>query len=234
MKMYAALTGPDMPEVNRDIKATNVMPAVKGVEMRYDLIAKPNTEFVLTMSDKPVLFTNMWKSEGGKFEGSFEEWKTILMQALAITPRPAAISVGKDYYRRFGEEVYDKKTFPDDVDIIWTAHMWDGMPSLDSLKLLYHIAINCKPKPDIVKVAAKANSYPDALTMLNFIDWAQREKGDKVIGLPMGPYGVWVRAVGCSFGNALTFAALSPEKTSGPGQPTVAGLEACVKELSLE
>jgi 3-dehydroquinate dehydratase type I len=234
MKIYAPLTGPEMPDVHRDILRANDMHAVDGVEFRYDLVKNPNTEVVLTMSEKPVLFTNMCELEGGKFAKNFDDWKIILQQALAVTPRPVAISVGMDYYQRFGEEVYGREKFPEDVEIIWTAHKWDRMPDLDSLKRLYRAAKRCTPKPDVVKIAAKANSYQDALTMLQFVDWAYRKKKDRVIGLPMGPYGVWVRAVGCSFGNALTFAALSPEKVSGPGQPTVEGLEKCVAELSLE
>ena len=47
----------------------------------------------------------------------------------------------------------------------------------------------------------------------------------------MGRYGGWVRAMCCFLGAELTFAALSDDKTSAGGQPTVAGLETALKEM---
>lgn len=114
----------------------------------------------------------------------------------------------------------------DDISYILSHHWWDKSPSMNSLAWTFE-----EPDPlysDVVKIAAMAKTPGDAKIMFEFLDrpllhqnYMGREDQRKRILLPMGRYGVWMRVIGCDYGNLLTFAALSPAKVSGPGQPTI-------------
>jgi 3-dehydroquinate dehydratase/shikimate dehydrogenase len=70
---------------------------------------------------------------------------------------------------------------------------------------------------DIVKIATRANSPDDCSRMLDIIALSEKP----TIGICMGPLGVGTRVLGPLFGGYLTFASLSNEKASAPGQLTV-------------
>ena len=232
IKIVVPIVGPDMPTARADIETANGMPSVYGVEIRYDLIKNPNLAELMETPKGQVMFTNMRISEGkgGHFDGTLKEWGGIARAALEF--KPAYLSIGANHY----DEVFSREgtlrgvAFPEETAKVWAYHDFKETPHFGQLKGLYDKCRGSYPKPDIVKVAVEANSFPDALKVLNFVDYVA-EQGDNVIGLPMGRYGGWVRAMCCFLGAELTFAALSDDKTSAGGQPTVAGLETALKEM---
>lgn len=220
MKILVPITGPDMETAKKDVEKANTM-NIYGIEVRYDLIKDPAVYELLRGFSKPVVFTNMRKLEGGKFEGSDKEWIDIFSDVVDISHY---ISVGKDYYHLInGIETRD-------AEIIASYHNSQGTPH--NLEDIYNGLRGLEPEPDIVKLATKANSYSDALRILNLIHKAQLER-QKIVGLPMGPYGTWVRFVGPKFGSEFTFAALDKSKISGLGQPLVDQLYEGVEILQL-
>jgi 3-dehydroquinate dehydratase type I len=233
MKIFVPATGPDMPTALKDIEKANGMKHVYGIEERYDMIKDPNLELLMTLAGKPVIFTNMMEKEGGRFKGDRKEWNAVCRQALKF--EPFAVSVGSDYYAQFLVDVYEgdphsRWSFPAKTNVIWTYHNFKETP--EDLAQIYEEGANANPTPYIVKLATRANSYSDALRMMELVD-SVRKKGKRIIGLPMGEFGVWARVVGCALGNELTFAALSPEKVSGPGQPTVEELVAAAANMQI-
>ena len=246
IKIVAPIVGPDMDTAMADIEAANEMPSVYGVEIRYDMIKNPNLADLMTAPKGKVMFTNMRTSEGkgGHFDGNHQEWGEIAKQALEF--KPAYLSIGANYYdgvfrgerltgTAFPDEVFvdgplKGVAFPEETAKIWAYHDFEETPHFGQLRNLYDQCRDSHPQPDIVKVAVKANSFREALKILNFVDYVA-EQGKKVIGLPMGRYGGWVRAMCCFLGAELTFAALSEDKTSADGQPTVSGLETALKEM---
>ena len=84
--------------------------------------------------------------------------------------------------------------------------------------------------PDIVKIATKARNHSDNLRMLNLIVGADRD----IIGICTGQEGRITRVYGPALGGYLTFASLSEEKSSDPGQLTVGELRQAWQLLKLE
>ena len=72
-----------------------------------------------------------------------------------------------------------------------------------------------KLNPDIIKIAAKANSIDDNITIFNLIDKAKKEN-KKIIALCMGEMGQISRILGPLMGSYLTFA--KQGNGSAPGQ----------------
>lgn len=80
-----------------------------------------------------------------------------------------------------------------------------------------------KLRPDIMKIATTANIFFDSLRMLSLVSQTAK-KNQPIIGLCMGRLGQITRSSGHLFGNYLTYAALSPNDATAPGQLTLAKL----------
>ena len=72
----------------------------------------------------------------------------------------------------------------------------------------------------MVKIATTARDVSDARRVLALLEGRQ----GPTIALAMGERGVATRILAPKFGGFLTFGALSPERQSAPGQPTIAEL----------
>jgi 3-dehydroquinate dehydratase/shikimate dehydrogenase len=70
---------------------------------------------------------------------------------------------------------------------------------------------------DIAKVATFANDISDCARVLQLL----RSQKGPTIALCMGEKGQIVRLLASKYRGYLTFAAMSPERASAPGQPTV-------------
>jgi 3-dehydroquinate dehydratase-1 len=67
-------------------------------------------------------------------------------------------------------------------------------------------------RADIVKIAAKANSFDDVMTMLAF---THHHRGDRLITMSLGPWGTLSRLVLPAAGSLYTYTFLNKPTASG-------------------
>ena len=79
-------------------------------------------------------------------------------------------------------------------------------------------------KADIVKIAAKANSFDDVMAMLNF---TYRHRKDNLITMSLGPWGALSRLILPAVGSQYTYTFL--HKPTAPGPVDVVTLKSHLK-----
>jgi 3-dehydroquinate dehydratase/shikimate dehydrogenase len=105
--------------------------------------------------------------------------------------------------------------------IIVSTHNYECTPSDEVLDDLFR---KCKTVgADIVKIATMATSILDATRLLKLMNQRWTSQG-AVIALAMGEAGQITRVLAGKYGGFLTFGALSADRASAPGQPTLAAL----------
>ena len=157
---------------------------------------------------------NRIKAEGGKFEGSEDERVSYLQEAVELGAE--YIDIEKDY-------VYNLGMDRDKTKLIVSSHNFEKTPNNLHLNLLYDEIV--KKGADIVKIATKANNYEDSLRMLSFLLESSKNQKQEMIGICMGKEGIMTRVYGPMFGSYLTFACLSEEQASAPGQISITELK---------
>lgn len=83
--------------------------------------------------------------------------------------------------------------------------------------------------PDIIKLAAKTNTFSDTLLLLDLLDNLQ-QKGQKAIVIGMGRAGRLTRAAGHLLGNYIMYAPSGSTKTTAPGQIPIEELNKILKD----
>ena len=105
--------------------------------------------------------------------------------------------------------------------VIVSSHYLQGMPrDLESI-----LKKSLSVKADIVKIAARANSFDDVMTMLNF---THRHRKHPLITMSLGPLGVLSRLVFLAAGSRYTYTFLNKPIAFG-GQVDVAALKSHLK-----
>ena len=104
--------------------------------------------------------------------------------------------------------------------VIVSSHYLQGMPR--DLESIFKKSLNAKG--DIVKIAAKANSFDDVMTMMNF---THRHRKQNIITMSLGPWGVLSRLVLPAAGSRYTYTFLN--KPTASGQVDVATLKSHLK-----
>lgn len=113
------------------------------------------------------------------------------------------------------------KAASNETKIIVSTHNYECTPSDEELDDLFR---KCKSVgADIVKIATTATTIVDATRLLKLMSQQWTSQGP-VIALAMGEAGQITRVLAGKYGGFLTFGALSPERASAPGQPTLAAL----------
>ncbi|MGE0832616.1 MAG: shikimate dehydrogenase [Simkaniaceae bacterium] len=180
----------------------------EGIEFRIDLFEKKDPTHVgklLHLSKVPVIFTLRRKDQGGEFRGNEREREGALLELLKLKPT----YVDLEYDVSFRDQI------PQDVKVIASYHNFEKTP--EDLSTLYKNmqALNAT----IYKLATHAQSSLDALRMLLFVN----EHAD-VAGMCMGEKGMITRILAPIVGNALTYAPLSKEGGTAPGQVSLPNL----------
>ena len=175
----------------------------KMVELRLDYVAgRVNIRRLLAERHEgcQVIITCRRKEDGGKWGGSEEARMLLLREAIAE---------GVDYVDleedvaaqipRFGRtkriiSYHNFRKTPDDLRELHT-----GMEGLD---------------PDVVKIAAMANSPHDNVRMLEMMQQSERP----TVGMCMGDIGTPSRILAGKFGAPFSYATFHHERTLAPGQ----------------
>jgi 3-dehydroquinate dehydratase I len=204
---------------------TPVLDLVDMVEIRLDALTDPRIESYITALAKPVLVTNRPTWEGGAFRGSEEERLALLCRGLEAGARYVDIELlaAPDLRARVQQKA--KKL---GAQVIISNHDFQGTPSTEHLRTTLQQMINSGA--DIGKIVTTAASPEDALRILSLQEAAMAARFP-LSAFAMGAHGAISRLATLHLGGFMTYAALSPEQATAPGQITIQNLHALLSLL---
>ncbi len=218
------------------ICATLVEPTIEGmvaaanttdadlVEVRLDYLKELNRFDDLAAIEKPIIVSCPPKNEGGVFEGTEEGRSRLLLKAL---PPADYITVEMRMEEAVRETlIADAKK--QRTKIIISFHDFDQTPSLEELSAI--VDEQRVMGADVAKVACKAKTSDDAVTMLRLL--AVKKDGGPIIAIAMGDHGVLTRSLGPALGACLTYAAVDGAHVAAPGQSSVAAMKTKLEALT--
>jgi 3-dehydroquinate dehydratase/shikimate dehydrogenase len=158
------------------------------VELRLDSVRDPDVAGALAGRRQPAIVTCRARWEGGHFDGSEEERRRLLTEAL---------DQGAEY-----------------VDVEWRAGFDDLIARFQGRRIVLSVHEFTKMPDDlgdraramratgaeVVKIAARANRLSDCLSLLDV------EPGGKSVLIAMGEAGLSTRVLAGRFGSAWTYA----------------------------
>jgi len=165
------------------------------VELRVDGVADLDVAAVLAGRRWPVIFTCRARWEGGRFDGSEEERRAILEQALALD----AEFVDIEWRAQFDDLVRRNP-----ARVIVSSHDFDGVPR----DILERARAMRSTGAGMIKVAVAPQRLSETLPLIAI----GREGNAIVIG--MGDAGVVTRLLPSRFGSLWTYAG----QAAAPGQ----------------
>jgi 3-dehydroquinate dehydratase-1 len=174
------------------------------VELRIDSILNADLSKLIQYQTIPKIVTDL------AGERSDEERITNLKKAISLCPD--YIDINFDF--QLGETARDELiSLAKDqrIRVICSFHDYDRTPTESTM-----LSIISQMKAigaDIGKIAVEANSLSDCRTVLNLVHKSV-EKKFPVIAFATGELGSFTRLVGPILGTFLTYAPISPEKTT--------------------
>lgn len=209
------------------------------VELRLDCLAsdeldaaRTNLGSLLETLGRPFLITYRPKEQGGGVNLSLEEraafWREVPLWLRGATGRGRAlVDVELDLLESSHAESLD--ALCENFTVICSHHDFQETPA--DLEQIYERT--ARTRSHISKLATRANSITDSLTLMRLLERGRRE-GRGVIAVSMGAAGVLTRVLAPAFGGFLTYGSLDAEQATAPGQ-----IDACelrrlyrVRELS--
>jgi 3-dehydroquinate dehydratase/shikimate dehydrogenase len=176
------------------------------IELRLDSVADPDVAGALAGRRRPVVVTCRPRWEGGAFDGSEEERRRLLTEALAL---------GADYVDlewRARSDVLMSVTRGH--RIVLSMHDYQGVPR----DLADQVQAMRATGADVVKVAVRPRCLHDCLPLLDIGRARNHQAGLVLIG--MSEYGLVTRVLPARFGSMWTYAGLQ----SDVGQLTASSL----------
>jgi 3-dehydroquinate dehydratase / shikimate dehydrogenase len=187
--LCVTVTAPTMAELRRrrdDVAEADL------VELRLDTVCDPDVAGALSGRRRPVVVTCRPEWEGGRFQGSEDERRRILAEALRL---------GAEYV-----DIESRANFTDLLRVtsgrrvVLSYHDFQGVP--DNLPEL--VSSMRSTGAELVKVAVQARTLSDCVPLLELGVRAQEEPGLILIG--MGPCGLATRVLAGRFGSRWTYA----------------------------
>lgn len=188
-------------------------PLADLLELRMDYLSKPGLPTLMEDRQKPFIVTNRRREEGGRYQGDERRRVEILEKAIDLGAE--YMDVEMDTERSW---LHDLITDRKGTQVILSFHDFQGTPSQETLGKLYEQMTQLRP--DIVKIVTFAKSWEDNFRVLSLIPHARGRK-QKIIAFCMGEMGKMSRIFAPLMGAAWTYASLSKERTSAPGQLTI-------------
>jgi 3-dehydroquinate dehydratase/shikimate dehydrogenase len=212
-RVCVAVTGADASEMME--KAEALVRDNPFLEFRLDYLPKPGLAipkikaFMESHPGTVVIATCRRTVAGGRFRGSMTSELDILAKAsgagcqlldvelqTAIKTKPAQV-----------QKLRGRSA------LILSFHDFRGTKKLDET-LQKMLAIPA----DFYKIVSTATTLSDNVTMIKFL--AKESDKHSLIGICMGEQGIISRVLGVRAGSVFTFAALSPDEKTAPGQVT--------------
>src|SRR5216684_2613577 len=212
-RVCVAVTGADASEMME--KAEALVRDNPFLEFRLDYLPKPGLAipkikaFMESHPGTVVIATCRRSVAGGRFPGSMASQLDILAKASAAGCQLLDVELETAI-----------KTKPAQVQklrgrsaLILSFHDFRGTKKLDET-LEKMLAVQA----DFYKIVSTATTLADNVTMIKFL--AKESDKHSLIGICMGEQGIISRVLGVRAGSVFTFAALSPDEKTAPGQVT--------------
>lgn len=194
------------------------------IEIRLDLLDRPEVAPFLTGIKTPLLFTNRAQWEGGNWQGPEDERVGLLVEAVQGGAAYVDIELlAPEESRRL--VIGAAADSPAQVIISW--HNFSDTPADEVLADIFNRQRHSGA--DIGKMVTMAHEYSDSLRVLGLQLLAAREHFP-LAAFCMGQAGKISRAATLELGGVLTYAAADRESCTAPGQLTVAELRT-IQEL---
>ncbi len=185
------------------------------VELRLDYIPRPGLafskiqEFTETHPHVSVIATCRRSAAGGKFKGSISSQIDILNKAADAGCQLVDIEVQSASRLKPAQLTKLRSK----AALVLSFHDFRGTQKLDeTLKKM-----SAYPA-DFYKVVGTAASLYDNVMMMKFLE--KHQDTHNLVGLCMGEQGIISRVVGVRAGSAFTFASISSNEKTAPGQIT--------------
>ena len=216
--LCSSLTAPSVHGMIEEAKEAH-MAGADVVELRIDFLQEfrpeQDLEVLLREIELPCIVTYRPSWEGGQYTG--EDAPRLAALKLAMELGAAYVDVEFLIAPVFMAAIQsaDGKTYS--TKVIVSSHDYESTACSEDLKKLIQ-AIRMVGA-DVVKFATTGTDISDGSRVLQVVREASRD--GPVIGLCMGERGQSTRILAPKYGGYLTFGALSPERQSAPGQPTI-------------
>ena len=223
-KICGVVTGRTVAECSRQLKLAK-RDGADAAELRLDYLQAPSPGAVKALVAKAkalgleTIVTCRPEWEGGKFRGSENKRKGILLEAVGAGP--GFVDVELRSGREFDEVV--KAARAKKVGAIISFHDFKGTPPVAGLLKIF--AKELARGADVGKVACLAEKPGDAARLLELL---ARKKGKKIIVVGMGGKAVAVRVLAAVQGSQLAYACIGTP--SAAGQLSVEQMVRLVKE----
>jgi 3-dehydroquinate dehydratase type I len=214
-KMFLRLCVPVVETTAARARGLYLRAARRGLwaEIRLDYLERPDLKKLFRTLPGQVIATNRRRDEGGRWDGSEEERRGLLEEAVALGVHFVDVELASEAgWRR---ELWARRS---KTRFILSWHDFAGTPDRASLDQVFEQML--ATDADILKIVTWAAAPEDNLRLLSLIPRA-REAHREIIAFCMGPLGKWSRLAAPLMGSFLTFAPFSRKKGSAPGQLTV-------------
>lgn len=197
-----------------------VLPLVDVVEIRLDTLLDPGLELGwIGRISRPVLATNRPTWEGGRFIGNENQRIALLCQALAAGAHYVDIELRTAPELRLQVQTLARQQ---GARVICSSHDFQTTPSSEQLRRT--LATMIASGADIGKIITTATQPAEALRILALQQEAQAASFP-LSAFAMGAAGKITRLATLYLGGCMTYAAISPDQATAPGQLTVAELQ---------
>ena len=205
------------PSIERAAEAGDI------VELRLDCLAASELDAaraqlgdVLKKAGCPFLITYRPKEQGGGVSLSLEErvafWREVPLWLRGAAGRGRSfVDVELDLLE--SPHVESLGALFESFTVICSHHDFRETPA--DLERMYERM--SRTRADILKLATRANSITDSLTLMRLLERGRRE-GHEVIAVSMGAAGMLTRVLAPAFGAFLTYGSLDAEQATAPGQ----------------
>jgi 3-dehydroquinate dehydratase type I len=193
------------------------------IELRLDYLRQPEWECLLESSPKPVIVTHRRKEEGGKFSTNAAGRFRVLREAIDLGAN--YVDVEMKNRRSLVRDLIEKKKT---AEVILSYHDFRGTPPYRELRRLFERMVGLEA--DIVKIVTYARSPEDNASTLLLIPYALERK-KRIVTFCMGERGRVSRVISPLIGAAWTYASLTDDRASAPGQLTVGQMRQIWKRL---
>jgi len=214
-KICVSIAGHDLAMTLASAKEAESLADV--LEIRLDAMADPAVQPFLDSINKPLLFTNRAKWEGGAFNGEEKSRLALLYEATEKGAAYIDLELKTDPGLR--QDLI--KTAKGKCRSIISWHSFKVTPSRQALNSI--LQEQYRTSADIGKIVTMAHNFSDVLQVLD-LQREALEMGFPLIAFCMGRAGIISRVATLELGGFMTYAAQDSTNSTAPGQLPVSSL----------
>jgi 3-dehydroquinate dehydratase/shikimate dehydrogenase len=216
-RVCVAVTGSDPTELIE--KAEGLVRDNPFLEFRLDYLPRPGMllpkikRFFEMFPHAVVIATCRRAASGGKFRGSIASQLDVLGKAAGAGCQLVDVEL-QTAVKCKAEQIQKLRSR---AALILSFHDFHSTKKLDET-----LAKMRRTPADFYKVVSTATTLYDNVAMMRFLE--KESNQHTLVGLCMGEQGIISRVLGVRAGSAFTFAAVSPDERTAPGQVTAQDL----------